>query len=180
MGRQWPSDLEGPGVLGGLLWLARGGRNLQIPAQTDPGQRSPGSVHCAAESNELLEVENGAAPGDRRRIDFHADILLDPLGGTPGGLIGAGLVLTDGHGLPTAVVAERFVADESRHGADEGLHVLVPLGQLIEQLRCALLGIASDGYIHGAFSSAALAASVASLRLVSYFGRLPQFLEIIC
>jgi hypothetical protein len=65
-------------------------------------------------------VENGAALGDRRRIDRHADVLFDPLGGTPGGLIGAGLVLTDSHGLSTAVVAERYVAGEPGHGADEG------------------------------------------------------------
>jgi hypothetical protein len=55
-------------------------------------------------------VEDGAALGDHRRIDCHADVLFDPLGGTPGGLIGAGLVLTYGHGLSTAVVAERLVA----------------------------------------------------------------------
>lgn len=32
----------------------------------------------------LLEVKDGAALGDRRRIDRHTEVLVDPLGGTPG------------------------------------------------------------------------------------------------
>jgi hypothetical protein len=102
-----PSDLSS--ILRPVAWRCRfvaGPRRAQPsdPSPTDPGQRYSESVGCAVEPNELLEVENGAAPGERRRIDFHADILLDPLGGTPGGLIGAGLVLTDGHGLPESAV----------------------------------------------------------------------------
>src|SRR5438105_3970012 len=72
----------------------------------------------------LLEVEDGAALGDLRRIYCHPDVLFDPLGGPPRGLVGAGFVLTDGHGLSTAVGAACFVAGKAGNGADEGLHVV--------------------------------------------------------
>lgn len=52
-----------------------------------------------------LEVQDGAAFGDRRRISCHGDVLLDPLAGKPGGLVGAGL----GHPDPLGQRAARSV-----------------------------------------------------------------------
>ena len=44
------------------------------------------------------ELEDRAALGDHGRAARRADVLLDPLGGAPGGLVRASLVLTDRHG----------------------------------------------------------------------------------
>lgn len=39
---------------------------------------------CAAEPDELLEVEDGGALSDRGRIDCHVDVFFDPASGTLG------------------------------------------------------------------------------------------------
>src|SRR4029079_6851592 len=66
------------------------------------------------ETDDPLEMQNRASLADCRRIDPYAEVFPDPLGGTPRGLIGAGLVLTRGHRLSAAVAPKRRVADEPR------------------------------------------------------------------
>lgn len=90
------------------------------------------------EPDELLEVQNGGALGDRRRIDRDPDVLSDPLGGTPGGLIGADLVVTHSHCLSTVVGAERGVAREP-HDRER------TSGPMGTQLSAALKSEASGG-----------------------------------
>jgi len=82
------------------------------------------------------ELKNRAALGDHGWTARRADVLLDSLGGAPGGLISAGLVLADRHGhAGVRAAAKGRVADEAGHPADEVLHVLLALSEEIKKLR---------------------------------------------
>src|ERR1700724_2912302 len=74
----------------------RHGEAVVIVSSASPTARRPRRDARELHLRELrlgAELENGAALGDHGRAARRADVLLDPLGGAPGGLIGAGLVL---------------------------------------------------------------------------------------
>src|SRR5881227_2730391 len=81
------------------------------------------------------ELEDGAPLGDRGRVYRRADVLLDPLGSASRGLVRAGLVFADRHSHTAIAASNRCVAGESRHPADEGLHVFLALREKVKELR---------------------------------------------
>ena len=93
-------------------------------------------------------MDDRAAFGDHRRVGHRADVVIDPLGGSPRGLVCAGLVLADSDGDAALAAAKSCVAHEARYPADELLDLLVPLLELLEQLRGALPGIAANYCVH--------------------------------
>src|SRR5437867_3214003 len=95
-----------------------------------------------------VEVDDRAAFGDHGRVGHRADVLLDPLGGSPRGLVRTGLVLADSDGDAALAAPKSRVAHEARYPADEVLDFLVPLLELLEQLRGALAGIAANDCVH--------------------------------
>src|SRR5947209_19942416 len=95
-----------------------------------------------------VEVGDRAAFGDHGRVGHRADVLLDPLGGSPRGLVCPGLVLADSDGGAALAAPKSRVAHEARYPADEVLDFLVPLLELLEQLRGALAGIAANDCVH--------------------------------
>src|SRR5438874_1048767 len=95
-----------------------------------------------------VEVDDRAALGDHRRVGRRADVLLDPFGGTPRGLVRAGLVLADRDSEATLAAPKSCVADEAGHPSDEVLDLLVPLLELLEELRSTLPGVAANDCVH--------------------------------
>jgi hypothetical protein len=79
-------------------------------------------------------VDDRAAFGDHWRVGHRADVLLDPLGGSPRGLVCPGLVLADGDSRAALAAPKSRVAHEARYPADEVLDFLIPLLELLEQV----------------------------------------------
>src|SRR5689334_1026022 len=94
------------------------------------------------------ELENRVPLGDRGRVNGRGDILLHPLGRTPRGLVGTGLVPAYRHSRPAAVGAKGGVANKARHPGDKRLDILLPLSKEVEQLSRTLPGIAPNYYVH--------------------------------
>src|SRR5207237_6120931 len=95
-----------------------------------------------------VEVNDRASLGDHGRVGRRADVLLDPFGGTPRGLVRAGLVLAESDSEATLAAPKSCVADEAGHPSDEVLDLLVPLLELIEELRNTLPGVAANDCVH--------------------------------
>src|SRR2546423_749380 len=68
--------------------------------------------------------------------------------GAPRGLVRAGLVLADSDSEAALAAPTSCVADEAGHPSDELLDLLVPLLELIEELRSTLSGIAANDCVH--------------------------------
>ena len=66
-------------------------------------------------------MDDRAALGDHGRVGRRADVLLDPFGGTPRGLVRAGLILADRDSEATLAAPKSCVADEAGHPSDEVL-----------------------------------------------------------
>src|ERR1700753_1390824 len=97
-----------------------------------------------------LELEEGAPLGDRGRVNRRAEILLHPLGRTPRGLVGAGLVLAHRHSHTACFRTEGCEANKTRHPADHGLEVFRPPPGEVEELRPTLPGIGPNYHVHHA------------------------------
>src|SRR5207237_5239360 len=63
-------------------------------------------------------------------------------------LVCPGLVLADSDGGAALAAPKSRVAHEARYPADEVLDFLIPLFELLEQLRGALAGIAANDCVH--------------------------------
>ena len=98
------------------------------------------------------ELENSVPLGDRGRVNGRAAILLHPLGRTPRGLVGTGLVLAYRHCRAAAVRAKRGVANKARDPGKKSVDILLPLFEEVEQLRRTLAGIAPNYDVHRARS----------------------------
>src|SRR5919197_2602340 len=94
------------------------------------------------------EVDDRAALGDHGRVGCRADVVLDPFGRTSRGLVCAGLVLADSDSDATLVAPTSCVADEAGHASDEVLDLVVPLLELVEELRSTLPGVAANDCVH--------------------------------
>src|SRR5919206_2996488 len=95
-----------------------------------------------------VEVDDRAALADHGRVGRRADVLLDPFSGTSRGLVCAGLVLAHGDSKATLAAPKRGVADEAGDPSDEVLDLVVPLLELIEELRSTLPGVAANYCVH--------------------------------
>jgi hypothetical protein len=93
-------------------------------------------------------VDDRAALGDRGRTDRLGDVVPDPLGGTPGRLVRAVLVLADSDGEAALAGPYGRVADEAVDSSDELPDLDVSLLELVEELRSTFSGIAANDCVH--------------------------------
>jgi heme-degrading monooxygenase HmoA len=129
--------------LGTRLVSFTGAIIAQFSAFGSPRMRDYSKASSGLEGDVRLPFRNV-----RRPDGGASEIVPNPLASAAGGLVSAGLAVTDGDGGDGAIAAiDCVVGPETGHAFDEAAHLVLPLDHHIDKRRCAR--VAPDNDVHG-------------------------------